>query len=224
MSKYILEILKRKKSFLAHFLSKSDNFSFGWRKIVRISEWIFGFIHFDKYLRSYLPKNWRGGMTNMKLVCRAVRSCREKKAQNSFFCQTSPSWSRYLPNICSPLFHQTDIWRGFYCHLQLVLKIFVISCLFSDWIATGSIVNLLAYWPAINLHLMWKKVKVHFKYLCLKENEIWRLNLPIDIFLKRKRHSAGPLLHAIMGNFDGVPNLRAIEMILWRNKSSLLAV
>ena len=43
MSIDILEILKSKNSFLAHFLFKNDYFSSRWCKIVQIFEWIFGF-------------------------------------------------------------------------------------------------------------------------------------------------------------------------------------
>ena len=54
MSIDILEIHKIKKSFLAHFWSKSDYFSYRWRKIVQFLEWIFGFLYSVKYLQSYL--------------------------------------------------------------------------------------------------------------------------------------------------------------------------
>ena len=61
MSIDILEILKSKRSFLAHFWSKSNYFFSRWRKIVRILGWIFSFIYFVKYLRSYLQKKREGG-------------------------------------------------------------------------------------------------------------------------------------------------------------------
>ena len=66
MSIDILEILKSKKSFLAHFWSTSDYFSSRWRKFVRILEWTFGFIYFFKYLRGYSQKTWSRGLTNME--------------------------------------------------------------------------------------------------------------------------------------------------------------
>ena len=66
MSIDILEILKSKNSFLAHFWSKSDYFSSRWCKIVRILELIFGFTYFVEYLRSFLQKMWRGGLKSMK--------------------------------------------------------------------------------------------------------------------------------------------------------------
>ena len=53
-------------------------------------------------------------LTHFLPLCRAVRLCREKKLQIVFFCQTSRSSGKYLPNICDHLFHQTDIWRGFF--------------------------------------------------------------------------------------------------------------
>ena len=97
MSIEILEILKSKNSFLAHFFwSKNGYSSSRLCRRVQILEWIFGFIYFAKYLRSYLQKTRRGGVWQIwNLACKAVRSCREKKFKIAF-CQTSPSWSTYL--------------------------------------------------------------------------------------------------------------------------------
>ena len=134
---------------LIFFLSKSDYFSSRWRKIVRILKWIFGFICFVKYLRSYLQT--REGGSDKYQICH-VRQLdhAEKKVQNSFNCQTSPSRSKYLLNIFYHLFRL--LGKVLISHIQLILKIFITSCLFSDWIASGSFINLLAYGPAINLH------------------------------------------------------------------------
>ena len=58
MSIDILDILKRKKLFHAHFWSKKDYLSSIWCKVVQISEWMFGLKWFVQYLRSYLLKTW----------------------------------------------------------------------------------------------------------------------------------------------------------------------
>ena len=58
----------------------------------------------------------------------------EKKVQSSFICQTSPSRSKYLLNIFYHLFRL--LGKVLISHIQLILKIFIPSCLFSDWIIT----------------------------------------------------------------------------------------
>ena len=76
----ILEILKSKNSFLAHFfLSKTDYFSSRWCKIVLILEWMFGFIYFVKYLRSYLQKNVNRGSDKYEIWCVEQLGCAERK-------------------------------------------------------------------------------------------------------------------------------------------------
>ena len=107
---------------------------------IRILKWIFGFIHFVKYLRSYLHKNLNRGSDKYEIWCVEQLGRAEKKAQNSFFVR--------------PAVHGANILQIFFTtfssdkYLAMVLlprstgpQIFVTSCLFSDWIATGSIVK-----------------------------------------------------------------------------------
>ena len=92
-------------------------------------------------------------LTHFLPLCRAVRLCREKKAPNSFFLSDQPFIGQISSKYLWPSFSSNGyLARFFLCHVQLVLNIFVTSCLFSDWIATGPVVNLLAYGPGINSH------------------------------------------------------------------------
>ena len=54
-------------------------------------------------------------------------------------------WWSLAPSSLHPtnLFHQRVFGEVFTIHVQLVLNIFVTSCLFPDWIVIGPIVNLL---------------------------------------------------------------------------------
>ena len=116
----IFKILKSKNSFLAHFRSKHDYFSSRWCKIVQIIEYLNIWFHiFCQIFVKIVAKN-------VNLVCRAVRLFLKKNFKIAFFSE-QPSWSKYLLNIFYQFFHQTNIWRG---HIQLVLKIFITSCLF----------------------------------------------------------------------------------------------
>ena len=84
-------------------------------------------------------------------ICRVEHLDRaEKKSSKQPFCQTSRSRSKYLPNIFYHLYHETDIWQGFYYqrstrpqyihHILSYFNCYWLFCKFAD------------YGPAINSH------------------------------------------------------------------------
>ena len=85
---------------------------------VRILEWIFGFIYFVKYLRNYLLKTRRGGLTNMKFCVLANQLVPKKRVENNNFCQRPPSWGKYRTNIFFTIF----IWKYVLKYLQSLLR------------------------------------------------------------------------------------------------------
>ena len=90
-------------------------------------------------------KTWRGlGSDKYEVWC--VEQF-EKNAQNSIFVRPFMEQISFTICIIKQIFGKV-----FISHIQLVLKIFVTSCPFSDWIATGSFVNLQACGPAFNSH------------------------------------------------------------------------
>ena len=195
MSIEILEILKSKNLFLAHFLSKNRYFSSRWCRRAQILEWIFGFVYFVTYLQSYLQKREGGVWEVWNLVCRAVRSCREKKFKIAFF-PDQPFMEQISSKYLYHLYHQTDIWQSFYLqhstgpqHIHHILSLFWLNC----------------YWFFCKFAGLWacnqlapkyiEEIESAFQILLSetnepKENETWSLNFPIDNLLQKKRHSA----------------------------------
>ena len=57
-----------------------------------------------------ISKRREGGSDKYEIWCVEQLGCAEKKSSKQHFCQTSPSWSKYLPYIFYHLYHETDIW------------------------------------------------------------------------------------------------------------------
>ena len=118
------------------------------------------------------------------MVCRAVRSCREKKFKIAFFpdqpFMEQISYKYLLPSVSSNRYLakfllSTFNWSSTYSShpvlslIKLLLFFFVI---------------LLACGPAINSHPnVKKKSKVHFKHFCLKQMNLKKMRLEARIFL-----------------------------------------
>ena len=77
----------------------------------------FWFIIYVKYLRSYLQKTWRGGLTNLKF-CVLANQLVPKKSRKLHFCQRPPSWGKYRTNIFFTIF----IWKYVLKYLQSLLR------------------------------------------------------------------------------------------------------
>ena len=81
------------------------------------------------FAKLFAKKTWRGAWQIWNLACKTVRSGRDKKLK-LLFCQTSPSWSKYLQILFSIFSIKQIFGEVFISHVQLVLKIFITSCLF----------------------------------------------------------------------------------------------
>ena len=137
-------------------------------------------------------------------------SCREKKVNIAFssdqpfmeqisskYILLSVSWNRYLAKFLQTTFN----WSSTYSSHPVI---------FSDLIATGSIVNLLACGPSINSYPnIKKKAKVHFKYFCLKQMNLKRMRLEAWIFLLNISYRGS----SIVQSFRTLPSSRRVNAV-----------
>ena len=81
--------------------------------------------------------NVNGGSDQYEIWCVEQLSCAEKKAQISFFVRPAVHGANIFQIFVTITFIKRIFGEVFSSHVQMVHNIYVISCLFSDWTATG---------------------------------------------------------------------------------------
>ena len=63
----------------------------------------FGFYHICQIFAKLFAKNMKVGSDTSEILCVGQLAHAEKKCRKLHFCQRSPLWGKYLPNIFSQL-------------------------------------------------------------------------------------------------------------------------